>query len=462
MRTSSPLKEPAPISSRRQRLTRRQALKRAGSLGLGAAALTSAGPHAWAQVGKAPLKLTIWTWENPQQRPYIVQRIQLYMQKNPGVQVDVQWFAFGDLGKKISVGFATGTAPDGFATGDWLMPSWLARNLIAPLDAKRLGYASVEAFQKDHADAFVAGSVKDGKIYGFPLWFYGFCNYLNTKHFKEVGLDPVKDQPQTWAQLGEVGKRLTIKQGSKFTRQGFKFAMHTGQWTMIQFNPILVQYGGQWFDAGGRCTINNEAGVKAMTVRASLVRQYLIEDPADTIATNPLPQMDWLKERCSMFSCHPIPPVAIKSQNPAMEGEGYYLPVLMPGMTAEKRFSTCYGFNLVVAANAAKEKQEALQDVYRFILADPVDCWEATAPFTLARKSGWTDSPKVRSFPHVQDIIKAKDTGVFFPRTPVWTELADAMHRAVQKIVLTNADIKTTLDDAAAEVDRATAEFKKS
>ena len=44
----------------------------------------------------------------------------------------------------------------------------------------------------------------------------------------------------------------------------------------------------------------------------------------------------------------------------------------------------------------------------------------------------------------------------------MWTELADAMHRAVQKIVLTNADIKTTLDDAAAEVDRATAEFKKS
>jgi hypothetical protein len=44
----------------------------------------------------------------------------------------------------------------------------------------------------------------------------------------------------------------------------------------------------------------------------------------------------------------------------------------------------------------------------------------------------------------------------------VWSELADAMHRAVQKVMLNNADIKVALDEAAAEVDRATAEFKKS
>ena len=68
----------------------------------------------------------------------------------------------------------------------------------------------------------------------------------------------------------------------------------------------------------------------------------------------------------------------------------------------------------------------------------------------------------MKAFPHVDEVVKAKDTGKFLPRTPVWSELAEAMHRAVQKIVLTGADIKGTLDEAAAEVDRATAEFKKS
>jgi multiple sugar transport system substrate-binding protein len=410
---------------------------------------------------RTPVKLTFWTWENPQQRPWLHKRIKMYTEKYPNITVDFQYFTFTDLGKKVSVGYATGTAPDGFATGDWLMPTWLQRHLIAPLDVQQFGYPSLDAFRNDYAPAFVAGAIQDGKAYGYPMWFYGYLNYINTKQFKEVGLDPEKDAPQTWAQLGEAARRLTIKQGNKFTRQGFKFAMHAAQWTMIQFNPILLQSGGQWFDRGGKCTVNNEAGVKAMTVRASIARQYGAEDPADTIATAPLPQMDWLKERCSMFSCHPIPPIAIKSQNPAMAAEQYYLPTVMPGVAADKRYSSCYGFNLVVNANAPKEKQEVLQDMYRFMMSDLVDCWAATAPFTLARKSGWTDDPSVKSFPHIGEVLKAKDTGAFLPRTPVWNELADAMHRAVQKVMLTNADPKTALDEAAAEVDRATAEFKK-
>jgi ABC-type glycerol-3-phosphate transport system substrate-binding protein len=443
-------------------VSRRRALRRLGALGVGAAAAASIPRVVSAAPTNVPMKLSFWTWENPQQRPWLHKRINLYTERYPNIKVEFQYFTFTDLGKKVSVGFATGTAPDGFTTGDWLMPTWLSRKLIAPLDVQQLGYSSLGVFRNDHAPAFVAGSIHEGKAYGYPIWFYGFCNYLNTRQFKEVGLDPVRDQPQTYAQLGEVGRKLTIKEGTKFIRQGFKFAMHAPQWTMIQFNPILLQAGGQWFDSAGKCTVNNEAGVKAMTIRASIARQYGAEDPADSIATAPLPQMDWLKERCSMFSCHPIPPVAIRSQNPAMEAEGYYRPVQLPGVTADKRYSTCYGFNFVINANAPREKQEVLHDMYRFIMSDLVDCWQATAPFTLARKSGWTDHPAVKSFRDVSEIIRAKDEGVFFPRTPVWNELADAMHRAVQKIMLTNADIKSTLDAAAAEVDRATAEFKKA
>ena len=39
--------------------------------------------------------------------------------------------------------------------------------------------------------------------------------------------------------------------------------------------------------------------------------------------------------------------------------------------------------------------------------------------------------------------------------------MADALHRCVQQVMLNNADIKTALDQAAAEVDRAAAAYKK-
>jgi len=438
------------------RPTRRSVVVAGIGAGLGMARLSR---PAWAQA-KAPVSLSFWTFDNPQQRPWVHKRVKLFMEQNPNVKVDFQWFAFGDLGKKLSVGFATGTAPDGFVSQDWFMPTWLAKGLLAPLDVQRLGYSSLAAFKDDFAPAFVSGAVQGDKTYGYPLWFYGYCNYLNTKHFKEVGLDPDKDAPQTWDQLGEVAKRLTVKNGDKFARQGFKFAMHAAQWTMIQFNPILIGAGGSWFGPDGKCTVNNEAGVKAMTVRASIAQKYGAEDPADTIATNPLPQLDWLKERCSMFFCHPLPPVLVKTENPPMAAEGYYRPVQYPGFAAGTGNSTTYGFNLVINAHAAKDKQEVLHDLYKFMMSDLVDCWKDTAPFPPARKSGWVDNPAVKDFPYVGEIVRARDQGVPFPRTVVFNELADAMHRAVQQIMLNKADIKATLDAAAAEVDRAVAANK--
>ena len=197
------------------------------------------------------------------------------------MKIDYQWFPFGELGKKLSVGYATGTAPEGFVCYDWFMPTFLDKGLLAPMDVQRLGYASIDAYRDDHSTPAAMSSMHDGKVYGFPSWFYGFVNYINTKHFKEVGLDPDKDAPQTWTQFGETAKRLTKRDGARFSRQGAKFAMHAAQWTMIQFNPILIQCGGKWFDDAGKCTVNSDAGVKAMTIRASLVRDYGAEDPAD-------------------------------------------------------------------------------------------------------------------------------------------------------------------------------------
>lgn len=442
-----------------KKVTRRSFLKGVGTVGVGLAATSSMNKLAFAQP-KGPIKLSFWTWQNPQQHAWIQKRVKLFMEKNKGIQIDWQYFTFTDLGKKISVGYATGTAPEGFATGTWLMPTWLSRDMIAPLDIKLLGYSSLQSFVNDYPKAFIDGAVKNDKVYGYPVYVYGFLNYLNTKQFKEAKLDPEKDQPKTWDELGEIARKLAIKKGNKFERQGFKFAMHAPMWTMVQFNPILLQCGGSWFDKSGKCTVNSDAGVRAMTIRASMIRKYQAEDPADSIATSPLPMMDFLKERVSMFSTHCIPIPAVKSQNEKMAAEGYYRPVQMPGVDPNKRYPTAYGFNFVVNINASKEKQEALHDLYRFIMSDLVDCWKDTGPFTPARKSGWADDPQVKSYPHIDEIIKARDHGALLPETPVVNELADIMHQAVQKVTLENADIKKILDEAAVQVDKATEEFK--
>jgi multiple sugar transport system substrate-binding protein len=452
-------KQPALLANN---VTRRNLVKGIGATGLGAGSVAAFGRRSFAQ-SKGPLTVTIWTNDDPAQTAWYQKRAQLFNETHPNIKIDPQRFPAGDLGKKVSIGFATGTAPEGFLTFDFLMPVWLDKNLLAPLDVQRLGYASIDGFKDDHPPAALSGVLKDGKVYGLPTWFHAFSNWINTKHFKEVGLDPDKDAPETWEQFGQAAKRLTIKSGNKFVRQGAKFAMHSPVWTMIQFNPILLQCGGAWFAADGKCTVNSEAGVRAMTLRASLVREYRAEDPADTVATNPLPMMDWLRERTSMFLVHPVHPNAIKTQNPQMFAEGYYRAIRYPGLEAGKGYATTYGFVLTINAQAPQEKKEALHDFYKFFMAEPLEVWKETAPFAhIRRAGGWQKAPAVTSFPNAKWLLQSREEGVALPRTLVFNEVADAMHRAVQKIVLNNADIRASLNEAAAEVDRATSAYKKS
>lgn len=443
-------KQRPPARSETGAWTRRSVLA-----GIGAAGSFLLACPALAQ--RKSVRVSFWTFENPQLRPWLAKRVALFVERNPNVEVDFQAFTFADLGKKISVGFATGTAPEGFVSQDWMMPTWQSKSLLAPLDVTRLGYDSLAAFKDDFPPAFVEGAVAGDAAFGYPSWFYGFLNYINVRHFEEAGLDPEADAPLTWEQFGETARRLTIRDGADFTRQGFKFATHAAQWTMVQFNPILIGAGGSWFDADGASTINNAAGVRAMSLRASIAREYGAEDPAETIATNPLPQMDWLKERCSMFWCHPIPPAAIAAQNPAMAADDGYRVAQYAGIDGKPGFPTTYGFNFVVSAQAAPEQQEALHELYAFIMSDPADCWYNTQPFPIARRSGWSEMPEVRAFPQIDEILAARDNGVLLPRTPVYNEVADAVHRAVQRIMLNDADIQQSLDAAAAEIDRASA-----
>src|SRR5260221_6154990 len=128
---------------------------------------------------------------------------------------------------------------------------------------------------------------------------------------------------------------------------------------MIQSNPSLLQAGGKWFDDSGKSTINDEATVRAMTIRSSIARKYGAEDPADSIATNPIPGMDFLKARASMSFCHPLPTSLVTAENPPMAAENYFRPVQYPGVQTGKGYSTTYGFNLAINAKAASAKQES-------------------------------------------------------------------------------------------------------
>jgi hypothetical protein len=74
-----------------------------------------------------------------------------------------------------------------------------------------------------------------------------------------------------------------------------------------------------------------------------------------------------------------------------------YFEIFLSRMVMCRRAASFLGcdFNLVINGKASAEKQEALHDLYKFMMSDLVDAWKDAAPFTFAKKTGWADNPEV-------------------------------------------------------------------
>ena len=177
------------------------------------------------------MNISFWTWEGPRSGR-TKKRIEMFTDANPNVKVEVQSYTFQDLSKKVSVGFATGlrqtasSVRTGSCRSGWRRTCWRRWTCSGSAMAN---FKAFTATMPPRSSTAPPGTARSTALR------YGFMACATTSHeaFKEVGLDPDKDWPQTWAQLGEVARKLTIKDGNKFTRQGFKWATHSAQWTMI-------------------------------------------------------------------------------------------------------------------------------------------------------------------------------------------------------------------------------------
>src|SRR2546421_182977 len=177
--------------------------------------------------------------------------------------------------------------------------------------------------------------------------------FAMTPYFKEAGLDPDKDYPRTWEDIGRVGQKLVKMQGSTMTREGFDFAMHSSAWTMWYLEGLTRQYGGSILDrAGKKCTANSDAGVKAMQVRSMYVHKYKISDPTVSLATNALPADDLPKGRVSMFITHAG---SVAQFGPKVMEDMKVVP--FPQVNPQKPVSIIYGFALAVNPHLSEAKQ---------------------------------------------------------------------------------------------------------
>ncbi|HEY7366343.1 MAG TPA: extracellular solute-binding protein, partial [Methylomirabilota bacterium] len=155
-----------------------------------------------------PTSITWWEHSNPPHNNYSKELVADWNKKNPTRPVEYEFFAMTPYFKKLSAALSTKSAADMFTVIDTLLPSFTTKDVLAPIRPEWLGYKNLEDMKKAYLTGALDGYIHQGKLYAVPMIASVFSLYLNRKHFREAGLDPDKDYPRTWEDIGRVGQKL--------------------------------------------------------------------------------------------------------------------------------------------------------------------------------------------------------------------------------------------------------------
>jgi multiple sugar transport system substrate-binding protein len=226
----------------------------------------------------ATVKGTVTLMRNPAE--ITAETIAEFNKKYPGVKVE----AIDYDALKLKTMLAAGTPPDLFRAEAPQVGSLVGQgqleDLTAPLQA--IGITNEKTF--DAAELYVF----DGKRYGLPFdWSPDFTVFVNNKLFKKAGLTvPDPSKPLSWAELADLGKKLTVKAGSKTTQFGLGGAWDTFPPARV-ISTRLAESGEKLYGDDQKTInlANNPKAVEALKFMADLAKDGVTHSPSNPSAS---------------------------------------------------------------------------------------------------------------------------------------------------------------------------------
>jgi len=399
-------------------------------------------------------KVTITFWHSfvSSTVPALDTLIMAFEREHPNIVIDAQYVPTGDaLVQKLVTSVQSNTAPD----ISWIHSDFLQylveANAIYPMKTFIYGQDSLPA--KDVEDIYpslMQAASWRGDLYSMPMEATDLCIIYNKDMFKKAGLDS-EHGPQTWEELVDYAKKLTIKVNG--TQQiGFFVPVYPaggplGAWMEWQWMPFLWQAGGDIVDSlQTRILVNSIEGVQAL----GLWRQI------------------YNFENQSRFSVDYD--AAFVSQQVAMIVDGpwdlpRYRKILtnfrwgvapLPAGPAGR--STIVGGEYLAIFKQSKHPKQAWTFIKWLMKPEVQALWSMKSGYLPVRKSVMKledYQQYLRTHPRFAEYVKSLDFGRA-PRPIDYNELETSRYiaEAIEKATLGNSDPKSVLDEAAQKANK--------
>jgi multiple sugar transport system substrate-binding protein len=265
-------------------LSRRTFLKFAGYTGavLGLAACApAAAPSTGATVdaGAAapaaePVKLlvTMVDYFDSTKEALEQQILPAFAELHPEITVDINYTAWNKYNEELTTAFAGGVTPDLMQGGAIFVPQFAYRDWILPLND------FVDASGDWNWEDFMPSTREDvtinGQVLAVPYRLDVRTPWYREDILAEVGYTA---PPATWAEMREVAKAATVRNGDEFVRTGFHFSPNTVNWQndFQLFVALLAAAGGKLLNEDNTQSLLSEP---ASLETAEFLRTLVIED----------------------------------------------------------------------------------------------------------------------------------------------------------------------------------------
>ena len=351
--------------------------------------------------------------------------------ENPDIVVDPVYTGnYDDTVTKIQTAIQGGTPPDVFVSLATQRFTMASTGMAMPLDDLIAADGDEgKAYIDDFLSGFMEDSYVDGKIYSIPFQRSTEILFYNKDAFKEVGLDPEK-APATWDELEQYAEQIVEKTG----KYGFDMAVKetTPMWC------IMLWGNGGDFIKDGKAVFNSPENVETITRWAENIRDKKFGPEVLTGG-----EIDKLFEsqKLAMYFCGPWATTGFKNA-------GIDFGVAQAPKGPEQQVTQANGVGMFLTASS-KNKEEVYDFFKYWNSVDTQVEWCLGTGFPPAR-TDIADDARLNENPYIKEFAKpANESQMYLQQLTNFADIENqAITPAFEKILLQNADVKESLDEA--------------
>ncbi|MDD4879317.1 MAG: extracellular solute-binding protein [Candidatus Omnitrophica bacterium] len=366
--------------------------------------------------------------------------IKEFEKDNPDIKVDVQILAWDFGFDKIVTSIAAGNAPDLCELGSTWVPTFATGGALADVTGSLSGIKDKYIFWEP--------LTYQERLFGAP-WLVGTrALFYNKDLFRKAGLDP-ETPPGTWAELLEYSRKIEALGGGVHG-----FGIYVGEpytpWQL--FLPFAWSNGAEVLSPDFKKPLIDSPEFMEALYFYDLLKKYSVKDRQAQV------NQAFAEGKVGMQISGEWNLMLIPQNNPGLDYGVALVPRPYIGKGEPVSFA---GGEVLVIFKQSKHQQQA-EKLMKFLIRE-----DNIMKVVKSQKNVLPSSKESIKDPYFREQHKQR---VFFeqmlaaraaPGHPAWQKIEEDLTRAIEEVVLLNAEPKAAIDKAAARITKVLA-VKKS